>query len=66
MGKDLKIKKWKLVLSKPENYILSCKTAIKTKFKFGRKKHSFIADIKLKVGQITRKMEADFNKSLFI
>ena len=67
MGKNLKIKKWNLVPLKPEKHILRCKTAINIKFKLNRKKkHSFIDDIKLEAGQITRKVEPDFNKPLFI
>ena len=39
------------------------KIAIKTKFEFSRKKeHSLIAETKLQVDQIKRKMEANFNK----
>ena len=40
-----------LVVSKPENHNLRCKTAIKIKL-------SFIADTKLQVNQNKRKMEA--------
>ena len=65
MGKYLKIKKklLNLVVSKPEHHNLRRKTAIKTKFEFGRKKeHSLIDETKLQVDQIKRKMEAKFNK----
>ena len=38
-----------------------------TGFQFSRKKeHSLIADTKLKVDQIKRKMEAIFNKPFFV
>ena len=58
---------WNLVLSKPENHNLRRKTLIKIKFDFNRtKKHSFIADNKLQVDQIKRKIEEKFSKSLFI
>ena len=69
MGKYLKIKNqlWNLVVSKPEYHNLRRKTAINTKFEFSRKKeHSLIADTKLQVDQIKRKMEANFNKQFFI
>ena len=73
MGKYLKIKKkkmWNLLVSKPEHHNLRRKTAIKTKFEFSRnkrkKEHSLIADTKLQVDQIERKMEAKFNKPFFI
>ena len=68
MGKHLKLKKmWNLVVSKPENNILRRKTAIKIEIEFsGKKKHSFIADIKLQVDQIKRTMEAKFNRPLLI
>ena len=65
MGKYLKFKKnvWNLVVSKPEHHNIRCKTAIKTKFDFSRKKeHSLIADTKRQVDQSRRKMEAKFNK----
>ena len=40
-------------------------TAIKTEFELSRKKeHSLIADTKLKIDQINRKMEAKFNKQI--
>ena len=68
MGKYLNIKKkmWILVVSKPENHNLSRKTAIKIEFDFNRKKkHFLIADKKLQVDQIKRKIEAKFNNSLF-
>ena len=56
-----------LVLSKPEKHNSRRKTAIKIEFDFKRKKkHSFIADNKLQVDHIKRKIEAKFNKSLFI
>ena len=56
-----------LVISKPENHNLSRKTAVKIEFDFNKKKkHSFIADNKLQVDQIKRKIEAKSNKSLFI
>ena len=68
MGEYLKIKKmWNLVVSKPENHNLIRKTSIKIEYEFIRKrKHSFIADTKLQVDQIKRKIEANFNKPLFI
>ena len=69
MGKYLKIKKkmWNLVVSKPEHHNLRRNTAIKTKFEISRKKeHSLIADTKLQVDQIKRKMEANFNEPYFI
>ena len=67
MGKYQKKKMWNLVLSKPENHNLRHKTAITTKFEFGRKKkHSLIADPKLQVVQIKIKLEAKFNKPFFI
>ena len=54
---------WNLVVSKPENHNLRCKTAIKIEFEFNRnKKHSFIADNKLQVDQIKRTIELKFNK----
>ena len=60
-------KKWNLVVSKPEHHNLRRKTAIQTKFEFSRKKeHTLIADTKLQVDQIKRKMEANFNKPFFI
>ena len=69
MGKYQKIKKklWNLVVSKPEHHNLRRKFAIKSKFEFNKKNdHSLIADTKLQVDQIKRKMEAKFNKPLFI
>ena len=58
---------WNLLISKPENHNVRRKTAIKIEFDFNRKKNnSFIADNKLQVDQIKRKVEAKFNKSLFI
>ena len=58
---------WKLVVSKPEHRNLWRKTAIKTEFEFSRnKEHSLVADTKLQVDQIKRKMEAKFNKPFFI
>ena len=69
MGKYLKIKKkmWNLVVSKPEQHNLRRKTTIKTIFEFSRKKeHSLIADTKLQVDQLKRKLEASFKKPLFI
>ena len=69
MSKYLKIKKKlrNLVVSKPEHHDLSRKTAIKTKFEFSRRKEpSLIADTKLQVDQIKRKMEGKFNKPFFI
>ena len=62
MGKYLKIKKklWYIVVSKPEHHNLRPKTPKKTKFEFSRKKeHSLIADTKLQVEQLERKMEAN-------
>ena len=56
---------WILVVSKPENHTLRRKTAVMIEFDFNRnKKHSLIADNKLQVDQIKRKMEAKFNESL--
>ena len=56
-----------LVVSKPENHNLRCKTALKIAYEFcRRKKRFFIADTKLQVDQKKRKMEAKFNKPLFI
>ena len=56
-----------LVMSKPENHYLRRRAAIKIEFDFNRKKkHSFFADNRLQVDQIKRKVEAKFNKSLFI
>ena len=50
-----------------ENHSLRCKTAIRIEFDFSRKrKRFFIAETKLQSGQIKRKMEAKFNKPLFI
>ena len=69
MGKYLKILKnmWNLVVSKPERHNLRRKTTINTIFECCRKKeHSLIADTKLQVDQIKRKMEAKFNKPFFI
>ena len=44
-----------LVVSKPDNHKLRCKTAIKIEFEFSRKKkHSFIADTMLQFEQIKR------------
>ena len=67
MSGHLKIKKiLNLVLSKPENHILRCKTAKHNEFEFSRKKkQSFIAEIKLQVDQIKSQMEANFNEPLF-
>ena len=60
--KSLK-KMWNLVVSKPENHNLWRKTAIKTKFELSRKKkHSLVADTKLQVDKIKRKIEAQFKK----
>ena len=43
------------------------KTAIKNEYDFNRKKkHSFIAVVKLQVDLIKRKIEVKFNNSLFI
>ena len=40
---------------------------MKIEFDFNRKKkHSFIADNKLQVDHVKRKLEANFDKSLFI
>ena len=44
-----------LVVSKPENQNLRFETAIKVEFE--KRKHSFIADSKLKFDQIKKKME---------
>ena len=64
--KKFKKKLWNLVVSKPEHPNLRRKFAIKTKFEFSKKKaHSSIADTKLQVDQIKRKMEAKFNKPYF-
>ena len=55
-----------LVVSKPEHHNLRRKTAMKTQFEFIRKKeHFLIADTKLQVDQIKRKIEAKFNKPFF-
>ena len=52
---------------KASSHNLRCKTAINIEFDYNRqKKHSFIADNKLKVDQRKRKLEANFSKSLFI
>ena len=54
-------------MSKPENHGLGCKNAINSICEFSRKKkHSFIADTKLQVDQIKRKVEAKFSKQLLI
>ena len=69
MGQYLKTKKklWNLVVSKPEHSNLRSKTAIKVDFEFSRKKkQSLIADSKLQVDQIKRKMESICNKPFFI
>ena len=69
MGKYRKFfkKMWNLVISKPENHNLRRKTAMKIAFDFNRKKkHSFIADNKQQFTKINRKIDAKFNKSLFI
>ena len=68
MGKYLKIKKvLTLVVSKPRNFILRCKTAIKIALEFsGKKRHSFIADPKLQVDQNKRRVKAKFNEQLLI
>ena len=51
----------------PENHNLRCKTTIKIEFELNRKKkHSSIAYTKLQNDRIKRKMEAKFNKPLFI
>ena len=56
-----------LVVSKQENHNLRRKTAVMIGFKFSTKrKHSFFADIDLQVDQSKWKMEAKFNKPLFI
>ena len=56
-----------LVVSNPEHHNLGRKTAMKTNFEFSRKnEHSLIADTKLQTDQSKRKMEAKFNKPLFI
>ena len=58
---------WNLAISKPENHNLRSKTAVRIEISFnGKKKLSFIADNKLQVDQTKRKIEAKFNKSLFI
>ena len=60
-------KKWNLVVSKPENDNLRYKDAIKVQFDFSREKnHSFIAETKLQVDQVKKKMEPKFNKPLFV
>ena len=68
MDKYLKSKKmWNLVVSKQENHNWRRETPIKIELYFTRKKkHSFFADTKLQTVQIRRKMEANFNKSIFI
>ena len=53
-----------LLISKPENHNLRRKTPRRIEFS-KKEKHSFIADTKLKIGQIRRKMEAKFNKIIF-
>ena len=46
-----------LVVSNPENCILTCKTTKNVNYCFGRKKkHSLFADTKLSVEQIERKL----------
>ena len=54
---------WNLLVSKPEHHNLRRKTAIRTKFELSRKErkkeHSLIADSKLQIDQIKRKMEAN-------
>ena len=53
--------------TEPEDHNLKRKTAIKTDLEFIRKKeHTLIADTKLQVDQIKRKMEAKFNKPFLI
>ena len=69
MGQYLKyfLKMCNLVISKPENHNLRRKTAIEIKIDFNRKKNHFsLADTKLHVDQIQRKMEAKFSKPFFI
>ena len=68
MCKYLKInKRLNLVVSKPENRNLRRKTTISIELEIsGKNRHSFIADNKLQVDQIKRKMEANFDKPLFI
>ena len=66
MDKYIKIKMWNLVVSKPESDNLRCKIAKKIEIDLSRKeKHSLIADTKLQVDQIKRKMEAKFKKPIF-
>ena len=65
-GKKMKKKKRNLVVSKPENHNLSCKTAIKITLKQRKEEAFFFAATKLKVDQIKSKMEAKFNKPLYI
>ena len=56
-----------LVVSNPENHNLMRKNAIKNNFEINREKeNSLIADTKLQVDQIKRKMEAKFNQTFFI
>ena len=64
----MKIKKMRsLVVSKPKKHNLRYEIAKKIIKEFSRKKkHSFNADTKLQVYQINRKIEANFNKPLFI
>ena len=51
----------------PDYNNLRRNNGIKTKFEFSRKKdYSLIADTKLQVDQIKRKMEAKFNTPTFI
>ena len=51
------------MVSKQENHNLKRKTAIKTNFEFSkRREHSLIADTKLQVDKIKKKMEANFKK----
>ena len=52
---------------KARKHNLSLRTPIKIKFYFNRRKqHFFIANNKLQVDQFKSKIEANFNKSLFI
>ena len=69
MGKYIKKEKklLNLVVSKQESHNVTHKTAIKIGFNFSTKrKRFFIADTNLQVDEISRKLEANSNKPLFI
>ena len=49
---------WNLVVSKPENHNLRCKTTMTIEFEFNKKKkRSLVHDTKLQVDQIRRKVK---------